>query len=155
MKCPEEDRCLAVAYSFLWTIAIAPCTRWWWCTVHVAIPSPHVSRRQVLQHQPRYPNDNDKNAYLDFDPYLDDELFPDQYHNRVNIYNDDVLASPCPICVAAFVRALYPEATMFSIDPEDDDVAVRRRLLRPRNDYDDYFVYFPDVDYFLYYNADD
>ena len=57
-----------------------------------------------------------------------------------------VPASPCPICVAAFVRALYPEATMFSIDPEDDDVAVRRRLLRLRNMND----YVPDVDYFLY-----
>ena len=63
---------------------------------------------------------------------------------------NDYTALPCSNCVAAFVRALYPDATMFSIDPEDDDVAARPRLLPLRNE-NDYFVYVPDVDYIAYF----
>ena len=90
--------------------------------MHVAIPSPHVSRRQVLRHQPRYPNDNDKNAYLGYDhAKIGIDILSDKYHNCVNIYNDDVPASPSPICVAAFVRALYPKPTCSPSTPETHD----------------------------------
>ena len=45
------------------------------------------------------------------DPYLIAMFFSDKYRDAVNPF--------VPACVAAFVRALYPEATMFSIDPEE------------------------------------
>ena len=64
--------------------------------VSVACPSFRetivVAYRQVPRHQPRYPDDNDRNNYFDYDPakidsdqYLDDEIFPDKYRN-VNVY---------------------------------------------------------------------
>ena len=71
--------------------------------------------------------------------------------------------------VAAFVRVHGIPSTRSKTgtvksasDAEADVVAARPRLHRPWNvnDYDDYFDsgrngYFPDVDYLLYYNADD
>ena len=49
------------------------------------------------------------------------------------MYRDSVNPSMIA-CVAAFVRALYPEATMFSIDPEE--------MWQVGYDYSDYYTHF-------------